>query len=92
MPTFVYIMSCNGAMKIGKADNPEKRVKDLQTGSATPIKLVDSYRIRSKGFARYVEKRAHKHLADIHMSGEWFEEDISRAQETIQGVITANSK
>jgi hypothetical protein len=53
--------------KIGIATNPEKRLKQLQTGSAAPLKIVHVF----KGLA-YREKELHKLLERFRQSGEWF--------------------
>ncbi len=54
-------------LKIGIAKDCEKRLKQLQTGSAIPLKIVHIF----KGQA-WREKEIHKELASYHRSGEWF--------------------
>jgi hypothetical protein len=53
--------------KIGIATNPEKRLKQLQTGSAAPLKIVHVF----KGLA-WREKELHHLLERFRQSGEWF--------------------
>ena len=54
-----------GPVKIGKADDIEKRRLDLQTGSPVPLRLMASTR-------DIEELSAHAHCADHRLWGEWF--------------------
>ena len=41
-PTFVYFISDGNLIKIGKSDNPEKRLYTMQTGNGRKLKLLKS--------------------------------------------------
>jgi hypothetical protein len=49
----IYIMQCGNYIKIGVSDNPERRIKDLQTGNPFEIKLLLSVK---NDDAYYTEK------------------------------------
>ena len=57
-----------GAVKIGKRNNPEKRLSKLQTGN--PYKLV-LYSVVDNVTSDY-EMRLHRFLDPLKMEGEWF--------------------
>lgn len=68
----LYVMQCNNFIKIGVSDNPERRIKDLQTGNPYEIKLllaIDDYD------AYGLENQFHKYFKNINSIGEWFEVD-----------------
>lgn len=69
--SMVYIIQMGdfNIYKIGIADNPVKRIKQLQTGNPYKLKLVDSF---YKWNARQVELRIHKRYNKYKMEGEWF--------------------
>ena len=74
----LYLMQADnsGAIKIGKSANPERRVKQLQTGCPFEIRLIASF--PEKGD---LEKRLHKRLWEYRINpltnkktrGEWFD-------------------
>lgn len=55
-------------VKIGRSNNPHKRMKVLQTGSATGLKML--FIAKGKGC---MENIMHKCFSDIALSGEWFQ-------------------
>jgi len=66
---YIYIMSCQGLLKIGKSINPRSRVKALQTANAMPIRLMKQWRVSSMSAA---EEVIHSELSDWRQKGEWF--------------------
>jgi predicted GIY-YIG superfamily endonuclease len=56
-----------GSIKIGKAKDCEKRLKQLQTGNAVELRLIHVF----KGYGN-VESALHKELKTFRESGEWF--------------------
>ncbi len=67
-----YICKANDIYKIGKARDPKKRLKQLQTGNPD-IELV-------KEFDGDIEQELHKAFEEVHYKNEWFkltEEDIN---------------
>ncbi len=67
---FVYLLETNGVYKIGKAKDVEVRVKSLQTGTPTELKLV--HKIETNDYSR-LEKFLHDSLDYRRVRGEWFE-------------------
>jgi hypothetical protein len=67
----LYIIQTDvtGALKIGRSNNAQKRLKELQVGSHTKLKLLCE--ISNMG---HVEKRIHQRLSQfkIRKRGEWF--------------------
>lgn len=66
----IYVITAEGSpiVKIGKADDPEQRVKRLQTGS--PAKLTVAWTVQAKP---ELELLLHERFADYRESGEWFD-------------------
>lgn len=65
----VYFITCRqtGRVKIGCAYNPFKRLKTLQSGSPTKLKIEALLKGSNKR-----EKELHKLLAKHRIHGEWF--------------------
>ena len=58
----------SGTVKIGKSNNPEKRLAELQIGN--PHKLVLYCVITN--VSQELENRLHQLFGDLHINGEWF--------------------
>lgn len=72
---YVYIIeNCDTSrIKIGVGQDPENRIKQLQTGSDSELSLVYRSNLCSNAFE--VEKFMHDNFNDYHIRGEWFEVD-----------------
>jgi len=70
----LYIIQSDksGAIKIGRSKNPQRRLKQLQTGS--PFKLKMLLVLEGKGS---IEKSLHERLVEFKQDckGEWFDFD-----------------
>jgi hypothetical protein len=66
---YLYVIQSEDSdyIKIGRTNNPKKRLSDLQSGN--PNKL--SYLILLKGKG-YLEKSIHEDLKSYRVRGEWF--------------------
>lgn len=66
----VYLIGSSGSplVKIGCTDNPERRLRHLQTGSPLPLQLLALF---EGGFL--VEAALHRRFADKRRHGEWFD-------------------
>lgn len=87
---YVYIIENidNGAIKIGVAHNPETRLKQLQTGSVSELRIVYQSYLCSNAFD--IEKITHIHFKDQHIRGEWYrisKDDVIRFLEGRQYVL-----
>lgn len=66
----IYFISDGDCVKIGKADDPQKRLSGIQTGNSKPLKLLYTM----KGDER-LEGFLHELFADYRKVGEWFRLD-----------------
>lgn len=71
--SFVYIVHCaeTGLYKIGISGKPQNRLKQLKSGSAYEIELVQEFRVYEP-FARPFEQLLHKVFAHCRTHQEWF--------------------
>lgn len=67
MPVYFIRAGAEGLVKIGHAHDPEKRRRDLQTGSAEPLKII---RVIEGGHK--IEAWLQQHFAALRQRGEWF--------------------
>lgn len=63
----VYLIECQGLIKIGVSADPETRLKELGTGSPHQHSLL---KVIPGGFE--VERMLHKKFSDKRVRGEWF--------------------
>ena len=70
--TFVYVVSCDVASKVGVSSQPEVRLATLQTGSPIPLQLFYLSLMPDESVARQCEAWVHDQLKSIRLHGEWF--------------------
>jgi hypothetical protein len=75
---YIYLIQSQeeGYYKIGISKNPQKRIKQLQTGNSSPLKLIETYKTE---YAEKIEGTLHRRYSHYHKTGEWF--DMSVAEE-----------
>ena len=75
MHLYIIQSDITGAIKVGRANDPYKRVKQLQTGAAHELKIIKIF--KNEGAK---EKQIHKLLTSHgqHLTGEWFNWDCLR--------------
>jgi len=77
---YIYLIQSleDGYYKIGVSKHPKKRVKQLQTGNSSELKLVETYQSEH---ANKIEKSLHRRYSYLKKEGEWFDmsikEDVS---------------
>lgn len=71
-----FIQREDGPIKIGVAQNPKKRLAELQTGSNKGLSIVGSFPFKSRGDAFKMEKELHEHFAPFRQEGEWFHKGL----------------
>jgi predicted GIY-YIG superfamily endonuclease len=77
---YIYLIQSieNGYYKIGVSKHPKKRVKQLQTGNSSELKLIESYQSEH---AHKVERALQRRYDYLKKEGEWFDlsikEDVS---------------
>lgn len=82
--THVYFIYCDGYVKIGRSDNPEKRFADLCRENDTTIRPsglnMTGAKILGTIFgSRSIENQLHNLLRRKHVAGEWFHYDTEVA-------------
>jgi hypothetical protein len=86
---YVYFIQAdeNGPIKIGfTADDPRRRLGQLQTGNASALKLLGAI----KGTAAQ-EKQFHADLSEWRLQGEWFEPHPT-VLAAVQGALSSSSE
>ena len=74
--SFVYIIREEGnkRFKIGVSNNPDKRLKTLQTGNPEDLTLLYTSLVCSNSFE--IETYVHEHFKDYLLRGEWFDPSL----------------
>lgn len=74
MNKIYLIKSLNeGLYKIGVSKNPNKRLKEVQTGNPSPVEIVQLYETDN---AYKIESTLHNRYSHYNTHGEWFELSI----------------
>ena len=74
--SYVYfITDGHGHIKIGKADDTYKRIKELQTGNPYKLSFLLTVMLGSVAEAFELEQRLHSKFSRYQLEGEWFEAD-----------------
>ena len=73
---YIYLIQSleDGYYKIGVSKHPKKRVKQLQTGNSSELKLVEVYQSEH---AHKVERSLQRRYSYLKKEGEWFDLGIS---------------
>ncbi len=81
---YVYVMqTSDNTVKVGRSKNPEKRLKNLQTGNPNEIKLIDT--IKSE-FSSEIERQfRHKH-DDKRIKGEHYNLSQKEAMDSLSKI------
>lgn len=69
--SYIYVIGTNEQIKIGFSKQPEKRLKQLQTGNMNKLNLYYKEEIHDSK-VRIVEKLIHRDLRQYKKVGEWF--------------------
>ncbi len=72
---YVYFIKAGSKppmLKIGKANNPEVRKVELQTGCPFEMKLMGTLKCKSEMHSHAVEQRLHQMFRREKHRGEWF--------------------
>jgi hypothetical protein len=69
---YIYIITNGEDYKVGFSKNPNKRLKQLQTGNSKKLKLINVYQVPDR-LVRIIEKEAHREIRiRYEKRGEWF--------------------
>jgi len=70
----------NGPIKIGMAENVDRRLSELQEGNPYKLNIISVMDCYSVSHADETEKRIHKLFSKKRIRGEWFKASISLAK------------
>jgi predicted GIY-YIG superfamily endonuclease len=72
---YIYLIQSleNSYYKIGVSKHPKKRIKELQTGNSSELKLIEVYQSE---FAHKIEKSLQNLYKHLRKEGEWFDLSI----------------
>lgn len=85
---FVYIMSAGDSAKVGRSRNPVKRMKTLQTGCPSEVKIHKLFCCRNGRTSGRIERTMHRALKakSLHSVGEWFS-PLGEVEEICQSIF-----
>ena len=72
---YIYLIQSleDGYSKVGVSKHPQKRIKQLQTGNSSELKLIETYQ---SDIANQIEGTLHKRYSHYQKEGEWFDMSI----------------
>lgn len=70
---YVYFIKCGEAIKIGVAENIERRIKEFKVGNPFDITLEFAVCFEDRGKAFEYERELHEYFKHVRVRGEWFE-------------------
>lgn len=77
---YVYIVESMGLHKIGKSNDPRRRIIELNQTNCSEINKVGCFKVKN---ATTTEKMIHKKYKQYKHHGEWFKLTISQVEEII---------
>lgn len=75
-PSYVYLIGYGNRLKIGKSNNPEVRLRSLQTAIPETLNLLGVIACSSEAEAFTLEKKLHSEYSECHILGEWFDSSM----------------
>lgn len=73
LPHYVYVFGADGgAVKIGIAADPHKRLSQVQTGHPQRLRIEAAIEVADRTEAARIERAVHARLSDKRETGEWF--------------------
>lgn len=86
----IYVIGRHGSerpCKIGISAAPDRRLAQLQTGSAEVLVLRCVCERADATIAAFHERLAHDHFAPVRMAGEWFDADADEILAVLEGLV-----
>tara|TARA_Y100000361_G_C11161446_1_gene347661 strand:- start:6437 stop:6835 length:399 start_codon:yes stop_codon:yes gene_type:complete len=71
MNEYVYMITDGSYIKIGKANDIDRRIRELQTGNPKKLEILHVFEC-DEGEANTLEKQIHSDFACLRVHGEWF--------------------
>ena len=72
---YLYLLTDGSRYKIGITKDVDRRLKQLQTGAASPLFVITVSADLPPTKARFLERELHRSLRSQRTSGEWFDLD-----------------
>lgn len=91
---FIYVIGpkdIEKPQKIGISKNPQKRLKQLQTGHSEKLFIHYKLKCSNKQEAKKFEQRIHKNLKHLKTQGEWFQLSPKECSEEINYILIENN-
>lgn len=85
MKSFIYVIAPRpeGPCKIGLSGNPNRRLRQLQTGHPEPLSLYHTMEVEA-GRVALLEKLIHKTLRVWKQKGEWFRLSVEECKGEVE--------
>jgi len=88
---YVYAIQARGYVKIGKANNPEARMAELQVGNPVELILRVKLPCKSEAAAEQLECTLQRMFSRFRVRGEWFEySPIARLLDALPGCASTD--
>lgn len=86
---YIYVISQgrDGPVKIGYAERPEARLRNLQVGNPNELRLVQTHLCSRRQVALEIESGLHDVLGNNRIQGEWFNLSAEDAGGYVQGYV-----
>lgn len=85
--TYLYVLvekDTSRPIKIGIAEDIDKRLQALQTGNHRELAVLHQYLFHTRRGARRAEELSHAHFASALLRGEWFDVEAADADRFIR--------
>lgn len=90
--SFLYVISASDEKhKIGRSNNPESRLKQLQGANPDELKLSCARECEAD-ISECAETLAHQHLAEFRTNGEWFCLPLDKAISSLEEAIDISTR
>lgn len=84
--SFVYAIECDGFIKIGVSNNPEKRAAAIQGSSPHPVQVLKFWRV-SRARRLDLERGIHELLRTRRVRNEWFNVTLAEATAAVNWAL-----
>lgn len=86
--SYIYVIASGpeGPVKVGLAIDPDRRLKEIQTGHPVRLAIFAERQVKAS-LVRQIEHECHVRLKDLRSNGEWFRIAAKRAEEVVDQVI-----
>lgn len=92
MKVYFILDSASNAVKIGKANNINARLSDLQTGNPNPLKVIHYIECESEEQSFLLERKLHNRYKELRKVGEWFTYDETKFEDLFSEELNLHRK